>query len=185
MKKAMKIMMMVFTVFLAVGLVPMSAFSEEVVTDADVKAKFKKDSTGTNPMNFTYDARLYNEYQWLNTAGDGSQNITTLEFRAPLGEGKWQFRGKFRSQSLSADTNNDGSDNVDESGFGDTDLRFMTVPYMDSAGSGGRVPSPHRDGSCFGLRSMDGGSLYLSCLLQSDWQGEYFCAGISALYQPR
>lgn len=131
MKKEMKSMMMVFTVFLAVGLVPMSAFSEEVVTEADVKAEFKKDSTGTNPMNFTFDARLYNEYQWLNTAGDGSQNITTLEFRAPLGDGKWQFRGKFRTQSLSADTNNDGSDNVDESGFGDTDLRFMTVPYMN------------------------------------------------------
>ena len=103
----------------------------EAVTKEDVKAKFKKDSTGTNPMNFTFDARLYNEYQWLNTAGDGSQNITTLEFRAPLGEGKWQFRGKFRTQSLSADTNNDGSDNVDESGFGDTDIRFMTVPYLN------------------------------------------------------
>jgi len=103
----------------------------EAVTKEDVKAKFKKDSTGTNPMNFTFDARLYNEYQWLNNAGDGSQNITTLEFRAPLGDGKWQFRGKFRHQSLSADTNNDGSDNVDESGFGDTDIRFMTVPYMN------------------------------------------------------
>jgi hypothetical protein len=103
----------------------------EAAAKEDVKAKFKNDSTGTNPMNFTFDARLYNEFQWLNTAGDGSQNITTLEFRAPLGDGKWQFRGKFRTQSLSADTNNDGSDNVDESGFGDTDLRFMTVPYMN------------------------------------------------------
>jgi len=125
MKKEMKSMMMVFTVFLAVGLVPMSAFSEEVVTEADVKAEFKKDSTGTNPMNFTYDARIYNEYQWLNTAEDGDQNITTLEFRAPLGEGKWQFRGKIRAQSL--DINN----GADASGFGDTDLRFMTVPYMN------------------------------------------------------
>jgi hypothetical protein len=140
MKKKVKIMMMVFTVFLAVGLVPMGAFSEEAVSEADVKAKFKKDSTGTNPMNFTFDARLYNEYQWLNNAGDGSQNITTLEFRAPLGDGKWQFRGKFRHQSLSADTNNDGSDNVDESGFGDTDIRFMTVPYLNMKKKIGLAP---------------------------------------------
>ncbi len=125
MKKEMKSMMMVFTVFLAVGLVPMGAFSEEVVTEADVKAEFKNDSTGTNPMNFTYDARIYNEYQWLNTAEDGAQNITTLEFRAPLGDGKWQFRGKIRAQSL--DINN----GADASGFGDTDLRFMTVPYLN------------------------------------------------------
>jgi len=131
MKKEMKIMMMVFAVFLAVGLVPMGAFSEEVMTEADVEAKFKKDSTGTNPMNFTYDARLYDEYQWLNTAGGGGQNITTLEFRAPLGKGKWQFRGKFRGQSIGADTNDDGSDDLDASGFGDTDIRFMTVPYMN------------------------------------------------------
>jgi hypothetical protein len=108
-----------------------SLAQEEVVTEADVKAKFKKDSTGTNPMNFTYDARLYNEYQWLNTEGGGGQNITTMEFRAPLGEGKWQFRGKIRGQSLGADTNDDGSDDLDASGFGDTDLRFMTVPYMN------------------------------------------------------
>jgi hypothetical protein len=102
-----------------------SQAQEAVNTEADVKAKFEKDSTGTNPMNFTYDARIYNEYQWLNTAEDGSQNITTLEFRAPLGKGTWQFRGKIRSQSL--DINN----GVDASGFGDTDLRFMTVPYMN------------------------------------------------------
>jgi len=131
MKKEMKIMMMVFAVFLAVGLVPMCAFSEEVMTKTDVEAKFKKDSTGTNPLNFTYDARLYNEYQWLNTAGGGGQNITTMEFRAPLGKGKWQFRGKFRGQSIGADTNDDGSDDLDASGFGDTDIRFMTVPYMN------------------------------------------------------
>jgi hypothetical protein len=53
-------------------------------TVEEVEKKFKKDKTGTNPMNFTFDARLYNEYQWLNTAGDGGQNITTFEFRAPF-----------------------------------------------------------------------------------------------------
>jgi hypothetical protein len=103
---------------------------EEGKGAGELEAAMKKDQTGTNPLNFTFDARLYNEYQWLNTAGDGGQNITTFEFRAPLGEGKWQFRGKIRGQGLKADTDNDGSNDVDEYGFGDTDLRFMTIAYL-------------------------------------------------------
>jgi hypothetical protein len=102
---------------------------------SDVKAAMKKDKTGTNPMNFTFDARLYNEYRSLNTAGDGYQNVTTFEFRAPFADGKWQFRGKARGVILKADTNNDGNDNIDESGFGDIDLRFMTIPYMSKKGA--------------------------------------------------
>ncbi|MCP4395966.1 MAG: hypothetical protein GY801_01465 [bacterium] len=96
----------------------------------ELKEAMKADQTGTNPINFTFDARVYNEFMWLNTAGDGSQNVTTVEFRAPFANGKWQFRGKIRGVSLKADFNDDGSDDVDESGFGDTDIRFMTVPYM-------------------------------------------------------
>jgi len=103
----------------------------EAVTEEEVKAKFEKDKTGTNPVNFTFDARLYNEYRWLNTAGDGGQNLTTFEFRAPFASGKWQFRGKIRAVDLKADFNDDGTDDVDEFGFGDIDLRFMTVPYMN------------------------------------------------------
>jgi hypothetical protein len=97
----------------------------------EVKQKFKKDKTGTNPMNFTFDARLYDEYQWLNTTGDGAQNVTTFQFSAPFASGKWQFRGKVRAVGLKADFNGDGTDDVDEFGFGDTDLRFMTIPYMN------------------------------------------------------
>jgi len=96
----------------------------------EVKEAFAKDKTGTNPMNFTFDARLYDEYRWLNTDGDGSQNLLTAEFRAPFAGGKWQFRAKVRSVNLKADFNNDGFDDVDESGFGDTDIRIMTIPYM-------------------------------------------------------
>ena len=106
---------------------------QESVT-AEIKAQMEKDQTGTNPLNFTYDARLYNEYMWLNTLGDGYQNITTFEFRAPLADGKWQFRGKIRGSILEADFNNDGIDDVDHSGFGDTDLRFMTIPYLKKFG---------------------------------------------------
>ena len=97
----------------------------------EVKEAFAKDKTGTNPLNFTFDARLYDEYRWLNTAGDGSQNLLTAEFRMPIAGGKWQLRGKVRSNDLKADFNNDGFDDVDESGFGDTDIRFATVPYFN------------------------------------------------------
>jgi hypothetical protein len=93
----------------------------------------KADKTGTNPINFTYDARIYNEYQWLNTAGDGSQNLTTFEFRAPILDGKMQFRVKARHVWIEADLNDDGSDDLDDSGLGDTDIRLLTVPYMDMA----------------------------------------------------
>lgn len=89
------------------------------------------DKTGTNPVNFTYDARIYNEYSWLNTAGDGTQNVTTLEFRMPFAAGKFQFRVRARYSFIEADFNDDGIDDVDESGLGDVDFRFLTVPYLD------------------------------------------------------
>ncbi len=89
------------------------------------------DKTGTNPINFTYDARIYNEFIWLNADGDGENNVTTVEFRAPLLDGKYQFRVKARYSSIEADFNDDGIDEVDESGFGDVDVRILTVPYLD------------------------------------------------------
>ena len=116
------------------GLAAPGVHAQEVVeTKEDVKEKFAKDKTGTNPMNFTFDARVYNEYRWLNVTGDGYQNLTTLEFRAPFASGKWQFRGKIRGVKLNADFSGDGISDVDDSGFGDTDLRFMTIPYMNIA----------------------------------------------------
>jgi len=107
--------------------------SFDVLAQEDPQSEMKADKTGTNPINFTFDARIYNEYQWLNTDGDGNQNITTLEFRAPLMDGKLQFRVKARYADISADLNDDGSDDLDDSGFGDTDIRFLTVPYLDMA----------------------------------------------------
>lgn len=121
-----------FSIFLLLGALTIpSASAQEVETEADVKAKFAKDKTGTNPVNFTFDARLYNEYRWLNTAGSGGQNLTTFEFRAPFASGKWQFRGKVRAVDLKADFNDDGTNDVNEFGFGDIDLRFLTVPIMN------------------------------------------------------
>jgi hypothetical protein len=97
----------------------------------DAKEAMKADKTGTNPVNFTNDLRLYNEYTWLNTDGDGNQNVTTLEFRTPFAGGKWQFRVRARYSLINADFNDDGIDDVDESGIGDVDFRFLTVPYLN------------------------------------------------------
>jgi len=96
----------------------------------DGKAKLKKDKTGTNPINFQRESRLYNEYTWLNTEGDGDQNVTTFEFRTPFANGKWQFRTRIPYNMLTADFNDDGVDDVDESGLGDMNVRFITVPYL-------------------------------------------------------
>lgn len=103
----------------------------QALAETDAKAAMQADKTGTNPINFTFDARIYNEYQWLNTEGGGHQNVTTAEFRAPLFDGKLQFRVKGRFVDIGADLTDDGTDDLDESGLGDTDIRFLTVPYMN------------------------------------------------------
>jgi hypothetical protein len=95
------------------------------------QAADKSDKTGTNPINFSYDLRVYNEYQWLNTPGESRQNISTLEFRAPFANGKWQFRTRIRYTSLNVDLNNDGNDEINEDGLGEMDFRLLTVPYLD------------------------------------------------------
>jgi hypothetical protein len=102
----------------------------------------KGDKTGTNPINFTHDARLYNEYIWLNTAGDGYQNITTFEYRTPFAGGKWQFRARVRGSSIEADLNNDGIDDVNEEGIGDFDFRFLTVPVLNMQKKKGTLIAP-------------------------------------------
>ena len=89
------------------------------------------DMTGTNPVNFLRELRTYNEYSWLDTAGDGAQNMTTVEYRTPFAGGKWQWRIRGRYNALTADSNNDGIDNLDDSGFGDVDMRFTTVPIVN------------------------------------------------------
>ena len=114
----MKKVMTMAVVFLAVALFSQVALAQEA---EDAKAAAKADKTGTNPINFQNEFRLYNEYSWLNTAGDGNQNLTTLEFRTPFLDGKWQWRVRARYNAIKADINNDGIDEIDESGFGDMD----------------------------------------------------------------
>ena len=125
MNRLSKIILMASAVFLITGLTCTGVYAEE----EDAKA----DKTGTNPVNFQREIRLYNEYTWLNTAGDGSQNLTTLEFRTPFAGGKWQFRARARYSLLDVDFDNPADIDVDEDGFGDMDIRFLTVPVFDMA----------------------------------------------------
>ena len=93
--------------------------------------KEKKDNTGTNPINFTNDLRLYFNFSELNTAGDGDSQTLTLEYRSPILDGKAQWRIRMRNVNNEIDTNNDGVNELDESGFGAMDIRFLTVPYLN------------------------------------------------------
>jgi hypothetical protein len=96
-----------------------------------VWAEEKADKTGTNPINFTHDFRVYHDVLDLESLGDAKQNVTTVEFRAPILDGKWQFRTRFRFNSLEVDLNNDGINEIDDDGVGTVDMRFLTVPYLN------------------------------------------------------
>jgi len=124
---------MLFAFFASLALAPVSVAQEEKGI-AEQAAKDTSDKSGTNPINFQRDLRIYNEYLWLNTAGDGTQNLTTLEFRTPFAGGKWQFRTRVPFiTSLRADVNGDGIDDIDDSGLGDINFRLLTVPYFEGA----------------------------------------------------
>ena len=119
---------LILTLTLSLGVMAFDVRAQD-----DAKASMKSDKTGTNPINFTYDFRVYNDFSWLNATGDGEQNVTTVEFRMPILDGKFQFRTRVRGVSIKADYNNDGMDEVDDSGLGEVDFRFLTVPYLNMA----------------------------------------------------
>jgi hypothetical protein len=115
------------TIFTVAFILTIGFISTGVQAEEDKQAAAKADKTGTNPINFQREIRLYNEFSWLNAAGDGHQNLTTVEFRTPFLEGKWQWRIRARYNLIEADFNNDGIDEVDDSGFGDMDMRFLWI----------------------------------------------------------
>ena len=104
----------------------------------------EKDNTGTNPINFTYDARFYTETSWL-TADDASLITNTFEFRLPLGRtmsnltnqklsvfndlgSRHALRIKFRYKSLNAV--DAAGENVGVSGTGDLAFRYLYIPHV-------------------------------------------------------
>jgi len=112
----------------------------------EVEEGKKNDDTGTNPINFTYDARFYIESSWFD---GGSFIAPTFEFRVPLGRDlanltnqkiglfndlgeKYALRVKFRpQQNLNLDDpGGDPTAGVNISGMGDLDFRFLAAPYV-------------------------------------------------------
>ena len=104
----------------------------------------EKDNTGTNPINFTYDARFYTEMSWL-TPTDASLINSSFELRMPLGRtmsnltnqklgifndlgSRHALRFKTRYKSLNVVDEQGG--NVNISGIGDLDLRYLTIPHV-------------------------------------------------------
>ena len=124
--KPLKIIGLACAVIAALGLTSNGALAQSAEEN-------KKDKTGTNPINFSNDLRIYNEYTELNIdgPGDGTQKLTTLEFRTPFADGKWQYRLSATYNSVEIDLDDDGSDDIDESGLGDWKMRILTVLSLD------------------------------------------------------
>ncbi len=121
-------MAIALSLLLALG-TPSLAVAQDA--NAEAIAKDTSDKTGTNPVNFQRDLRFYDEYSWLDTAGDGNQNVLTMEYRQALFDGEWQFRTRVPYvTSLTADLNDDGTDDIDESGFGDANFRLLKKPWF-------------------------------------------------------
>jgi hypothetical protein len=118
-----------------------------LVLVAPTDALAQKDNTGTNPANFTYDARFYFEMAELDDP-TGSLITNTFELRWPLGrdlgnvkgaeEGglydqlgkKFGMRIRARYQSLSLDTPGAVPFGTSEvSGIGDIDARVLYMAY--------------------------------------------------------
>jgi hypothetical protein len=106
----------------------------------------QEDNTGTNPLNFTYDARFIAEMAELD--GGGSLGTGVFELRAPLGrdianlQGEGQgslfydmgsrygirFRGRYQSLSVPNPSSAPfGASGV--SGIGDFDVRVLSLAY--------------------------------------------------------
>ncbi len=118
-------------------------------TEAEkLKASQKKDNTGTNPVNFTYDFRLVQEMQQLKNSS-GSQSKTYVEFRAPMGRdianvlgenaganlidlgSRWavRLRGYYNNVTLN---DNSAAGSTTYSGIGDFDARVLHVLTANS-----------------------------------------------------
>ena len=106
----------------------------------------QQDNSGTNPVNFTYDARFIAEMSELD--GGGSLGTGTFELRAPLGRDIANLRGqgsgnlaydlgarfavRFRGRYSTLSVPNMGAGPFDVSqvsGIGDFDMRFLAIAY--------------------------------------------------------
>jgi len=91
---------------------------------APALALAQDDDTGTNPINFTKDFRIYMEAQ--NLPGDAGNSLfkQTFEYRWPVLGGKLQVRTRIPVVGFSPEGDSSTF------GLGDLDLRLLTVPYV-------------------------------------------------------
>jgi hypothetical protein len=96
-----------------------------ILVSASLAVAQEKDNSGTNPVNFTYDFRMWTERQM--PVGDLSVTKTTFEYRAPLSEKvAARFRGYRMDVSVGSST---------ATGFGDMDARLLWVPKTSPKGA--------------------------------------------------
>ena len=105
----------------------------------------KKDNSGTNPINFTYDYRLFWEMQQFKDDG-GSLNKRVMEFRAPLGRDMSNVLGgndffnsmgsrfavRLRAYYNTLSLNQPDGTTTTTSGIGDFDARIIGIAYANS-----------------------------------------------------
>jgi len=147
-----KINMRILSLFLFVAIAATAFAQEEKAQEEEVLKEIvkeaeeakKKDNTGTNPINFTYDFRLIQEMQQFKDDG-GSQNKSYMEFRAPMGRDianvagqeagalvdmgsrfAVRMRGYYNTVTIN---NNVANTSSTVSGIGDFDARVLAVPY--------------------------------------------------------
>ena len=90
------------------------------VAQAQQGDKAKSDNSGTNPINFTYDFRIWQETQDLQ--GENTFSKMTFEYRFPLSK-TWagRFRGYVSTLNLAGQSFH---------GLGDVDVRVIHVPLV-------------------------------------------------------
>jgi len=110
----------------------------------EVEELKKKDNSGTNPINFTYDYRLIFEMQRFKDNG-GSQFRTIMELRAPMGRDLANVTGQeagslvdlgsrwaVRMRGYYNTVNFNDAENTTVSGIGDFDARVLYVAKANS-----------------------------------------------------
>jgi hypothetical protein len=116
-----------------------------VVACLALPVQAQEDNTGTNPVNFTYDYRLYTEMASL-PVDDSSLITNTTEFRWPLGRDVANLKGvgagspyhdmgsrfamRLRARHSNLSVELPGSDTYSVSGIGDLDARLLYLPYV-------------------------------------------------------
>jgi hypothetical protein len=100
------------------------------VSETNLSAQEKKaDNSGTNPVNFTYDFRMWTEIEMLE--GDNSYTKTTFEYRAPLSK---KVAARIRGSRIDLSMGN-GPIASTTTGFGDMDARLLWVPKASKKGA--------------------------------------------------